>query len=424
VLRRCEPHLAGFDPLNSEQLPVLVALAYAAVEENATARHRLEAAVRATRNAQAVGLLPFQLSWLALLCWLDGDWVSALAHAHASVQLAEESGWTTELPNSLARLATIEATLGKEADAREHVERAAELGARQSTSGIYDAHRGRVLGLLELGAGRAEQAAEHLEVAGGFALAHRMGDSALFNWASDLTEALARAGRTEQARTAHRSAAREAERSRRPTQLAIAARGRGLLAETPEAGCAAFEEALRWHGAARQPFDQARTQLCYGEFLRRNQRRVDARAQLGAALVTFNRLGAAAWARRTEAELGATGMSSRRRAASPTERLTPQELQVAMIVADGATNAEAAARLFLSAKTIEFHLSNVYRKLGIRSRAALVRKVLDGLAEIDPGIATGTAAPPTPPAGTTAVPSAASGALAGADGAPPAAGVR
>jgi DNA-binding CsgD family transcriptional regulator len=283
-----------------------------------------------------------------------------------------------------------------------------------------------VLGLLELGAGRAEQAAEHLEVAGGFALAHRMGDSALFNWAGDLTEALARAGRTEQARTAHRSAVREAERSRRPTQLAIAARGRGLLAETPEAGCAAFEDALRWHTAARQPFEQARTQLCYGEFLRRHQRRVDARAQLGAALVTLNRLGAAAWARRTEGELGATGMTSRRRAASPTERLTPQELQVAMIVTDGATNAEAAARLFLSAKTIEFHLSNVYRKLGIRSRAALVRKVLDGLNEISPEPPAPPPDPgaPTPAAASPAVPSAATGALAAADGAPPGAGVR
>jgi DNA-binding CsgD family transcriptional regulator len=85
-----------------------------------------------------------------------------------------------------------------------------------------------------------------------------------------------------------------------------------------------------------------------------------------------------AWAHRAEGELGATGMTSRRRATNATERLTPQELQVALIVADGATNAEAASRLFLSAKTIEFHLSNVYRKLGIRSRSALVRKVLDG----------------------------------------------
>ena len=79
------------------------------------------------------------------------------------------------------------------------------------------------------------------------------------------------------------------------------------------------------------------------------------------------------WARRAEAELAATGMTSRKGAPSAAERLTPQELQVAMVVADGATNSEAAARLFLSAKTIEYHLSNVYRKLGIRSRSQLAR---------------------------------------------------
>jgi DNA-binding CsgD family transcriptional regulator len=394
-LRRCEPHLPACDPLSSEQLPVLAALAHASLEENPTARDRLEATVRATRAAQAVGLLPFQLSWLALLCWQDGDWASALAHAHASVQIAQETGWATELPNSLIVLATVEAALGQEAPAREHAALAAALGAEQSTSGIFDGHAGRVLGLLELGAGRPERAAEHLEAAGGFALAHRMGDPVLFSWAGDLTEALARAGRPEQARTAHRSAAREAERTRRPTQLAVAARGLGLLADTPEAGTAAFEEALRWHGGAHRPFELARTQLCYGEFLRRHHRRADARAQLGDALTTFTRLGAADWARRAEGELGATGMTSRRRASTATERLTPQELQVALVVADGATNAEAAARLFLSAKTIEFHLSNVYRKLGIRSRSALVRKVLDGLPD---------AAAATPAAAATAAP--------------------
>jgi DNA-binding CsgD family transcriptional regulator len=428
VLRRCEPHMAGCDPLDSEQLPVLNALAYASLEEPTSARRRLEATVRETRAAQAVGLLPFQLSWLAMLCWQDGDWNNAHAHAHTAAQLAQETGWTTELPNSLLVLATVEASLGREDDARAHAAQATGLAAGQSSSGMSDARAGRVLGLLELGAGHAAQAAEHLGVAGGFALAHRMGDPVLFDWAGDLTEALARAGRTEQARTALRSAVREAERSRRPTQLAVAARGRGLLAATDEEGCAAFEDALRWHAAARRPFEEARTQLCYGEFLRRHQRRVDARKQLGEALTTFNRLGATAWARRAEAELGATGITARRRPTgeATTERLTPQELQVALVVADGATNAEAAARLFLSAKTIEFHLSNAYRKLGIRSRSALVRKVLDeGLAEVSPAPA---AAPPRipaqpsagpPPAAPSREPSATTVALAGADGVPP-----
>jgi DNA-binding CsgD family transcriptional regulator len=107
--------------------------------------------------------------------------------------------------------------------------------------------------------------------------------------------------------------------------------------------------------------------------MRRRRRPTEARQVLGDALSTFTRLGARLWAQRTEAELRATGIASRPRREGSTTQLTPQEMQVALVVADGATNVEAAAQLFLSAKTIEFHLSNTYRKLGIRSRAQLVR---------------------------------------------------
>jgi DNA-binding CsgD family transcriptional regulator len=96
-------------------------------------------------------------------------------------------------------------------------------------------------------------------------------------------------------------------------------------------------------------------------------------------LATFSRLGAAPWAHRAETELSAIGVRARLRASSVAERLTAQELQVAVVVAEGVTNAEAAAQLFLSPKTIEFHLSNVYRKLEVRSRTALARKLLTGL---------------------------------------------
>lgn len=380
LLERCDPFLPDCDPLSIDQLLVLAALAHAALEEITTARHWLETAVRKTRGAQAAGLLPFQLSWLTLVCWLDGDWVSALANGYAAVQIAEETGWATELPNCLIALATVEATLGHDDDAREHADLAARLGAGGTEARIFAAQAARVLGLLELGAGRPTEAAEHLGVAGEFALAGRMGDTVLFNWAGNLTEALVRAGRPEQAVQALRSAAREAEPTGRPTANAVVARCRGLLADTLDEGRAAFDEALTWHErAATQPFELARTQLCYGEFLRRHQLRTDARTQLRAALATFGRLGAVAWIRRAEAELQATGLTSRKRAPVATESLTPQELQVAIVVADGVTNAEAAARLFLSAKTIEFHLSNVYRKLGIRSRAELVKLVLAGL---------------------------------------------
>jgi DNA-binding CsgD family transcriptional regulator len=237
---------------------------------------------------------------------------------------------------------------------------------------MFAAHEARVTGLIELGAGRWAEAAEALAVAAEFALAGRLGDPVLFPWAANLTEALVRAGRRDQAARAYRAVIAEAERTGRPAQLALAARCRGLLAGSHDEARRAFDEALARHDEAGQPFELARTQLCYGELLRRDKRRVEARAPLGAALATFERLGAHFWAQRAEVELRAAGVRSRNRGISATDVLTSQELQVAHVVAEGLTNAEAATRLFLTPKTIEFHLSNAYRKLGLRSRAELV----------------------------------------------------
>jgi DNA-binding CsgD family transcriptional regulator len=116
----------------------------------------------------------------------------------------------------------------------------------------------------------------------------------------------------------------------------------------------------------------ARTRLCYGERLRRAGQRVEARRQLRAALEIFERLDAECWAERTQAELRASGERLRRRTPSDQEELTPQELQIALIVAQGKTNKEVGATLFLSPKTVETHLGRIYRKLGITSRAQVV----------------------------------------------------
>ena len=123
------------------------------------------------------------------------------------------------------------------------------------------------------------------------------------------------------------------------------------------------------------PFERARTELAWGERLRRSGRRTEARERLNRALRIFDRLGAAPWAERARGELRASGQSVLTPEQRAEDALTPQELQVAAIVAGGATNREAAAALFLSVKTIEFHLRHVYRKLGIRSRTELARVV-------------------------------------------------
>ncbi|HEX2083656.1 MAG TPA: LuxR C-terminal-related transcriptional regulator, partial [Xanthomonadaceae bacterium] len=374
LLAWCEEHLTKYDPLSIDQLLVVAATAYASVGDHASARRWLESAVRMTRSVGAVGLLPFQLSWLANQCWRDGDWTAGLAHAHAAVNLAEETGWLTELPNALIVLATFEATLGNAAGCREHATRAVELAA-PSGARIVEARAALVLGLSELGDGRPDLAAEHLSVFAEFAYARGLGNPVLLSWAGDLVEAYARVAQPHRAQRAFNVLVTEAEQTGRPTEHAIAARCRGLLYADDEQAYSAFTEALQWHERGQQPFEQARSQLCFGEFLRRHRRPTEARQVLGDALSTFTRLGARVWAQRTEAELRATGIASRPRREGSTTQLTPQELQVALVVADGATNVEAAAQLFLSTKTIEFHLSNIYRKLGIRSRAQLVREV-------------------------------------------------
>ena len=120
------------------------------------------------------------------------------------------------------------------------------------------------------------------------------------------------------------------------------------------------------------PLDRARIHLHYGEYLRRERRRIDARVHLRAAFDGFEWLGAAPWAERALRELRATGEKARKRHLSPLAELTPQELQVARLVGAGATNKAVASQLFVSPKTVEYHLRKVFAKLGISSRMELV----------------------------------------------------
>ena len=121
-------------------------------------------------------------------------------------------------------------------------------------------------------------------------------------------------------------------------------------------------------------FQHARTYLAYGERLRRAQRRRDARVQLRAAAEIFDRLDARPWAERARAELRASG-ETLARGGDGGEQLTPQELQIALLVSEGRTNAEVGRAVFLSTRTVEFHLSRTYRKLGVASRTELTRKL-------------------------------------------------
>jgi DNA-binding NarL/FixJ family response regulator len=131
-------------------------------------------------------------------------------------------------------------------------------------------------------------------------------------------------------------------------------------------------------GPDQRPFDRARTQLLYGEWLRRARRRTEARPQLAAALETFQRLGASPWADRARTELRATGRTLRRQDTARVP-LTPQEMQVVRLVAEGGSNHEVAAKLFLSPRTVGYHLYKAFPKLGVTSRTELAHLDLDAL---------------------------------------------
>jgi DNA-binding CsgD family transcriptional regulator len=153
-----------------------------------------------------------------------------------------------------------------------------------------------------------------------------------------------------------------------PTGFAVGARSQAFL--EPEDFERHLTVALRWHERSHVPFERARTELALGMHLRRSRLRREARGHLESALTTFDNLGVVCWARRSRAELEATGLHVTR-AETGLAGLTPQELQAALHVARGLANREVAAQLFLSVKTVEFHVSNAFQKLGVNRRTQL-----------------------------------------------------
>jgi DNA-binding CsgD family transcriptional regulator len=191
--------------------------------------------------------------------------------------------------------------------------------------------------------------------------------------APDVIDAALRLGDTERARAALDRFAAWVPVTRAPVVKGMLGRCRGLLAEDPDEAHRLFQEALEHHAPGTPVWERARTQLAYGERLRRERRKTEARAQLRNAVDAFEGLGAAPWAERARGELNATGETARKRDVSTLDQLTPQELRIARLVADGGTNREVAAQLFVSPKTVDYHLRKVFVKLGISSRVELAR---------------------------------------------------
>lgn len=344
------------------------------LEDYQRSRAVLERVGERARAADAAGLLSYGLDQLAKLETRVDNLTRAYALELECLQITEPLGNDVARAASLAWLGLVEAMLGR-GESREHAEAALEIANQHRDA--YNIVRARgALGLEALGRRDAAAAVEWLEPAVRMLEKGGVGNPNVFRLEADLVEALTRLGVPERAESHLARFEKQAQSTRSPWSRSAAARCRAFLSADGELGDA-FVTALRLHDHDPSAFERARTELCYGERLRRCGQRRAAREQLRSALTTFDRVGAQPWADHARLELRASGEHIRRRDPSDTERLTPQELQIALLVAEGLTNRDAAARLFLSPKTVEFHLTRIYRKLDIHSRSELVRRMID-----------------------------------------------
>jgi len=373
VMEPLVDRLLAVDPLGEDPITLgAVAQTLRWTEQWDRAYAMLERIVGAARAAGAPSMLPFPLAVLADSELRRGRIAAAYAAASESVELAAETGQTVESSFSLVMLGRVEAVLGHDEDCRTHVAAGLDFSRRMGASSI-EIFGAAALGLLELSLGHADRAVVHLAECQRLEEGFDVRLPTLHQGAADHVEACIRCGALTEAERALALLERRAVQTGLRWPAATAARCRGLLADEADYETE-FESALALHGAD-MPFERARTLLCLGMRRRRSRRRADARAALHAALAFFEAAGAEPWAEQARAELRAAGDVSEPSVDHSLRSLTPQELQVALVVAKGATNREAAASLFLSPKTVEFHLGNAYRKLGLRSRTELVRRV-------------------------------------------------
>ena len=196
-------------------------------------------------------------------------------------------------------------------------------------------------------------------------------------------EAAVRCGELDAARRAVDALREQTQASGTAWARGVEARSRALISEGDDAD-ALYRQAISELAESRLRVELARAQLLYGEWLRRQNRRVDAREQLRAAHEAFVEMGAAPFAERAGRELLATGETVRKRTVETLDDLTPQEAQIARLAAEGNTNAEIGAQLFLSPRTVEWHLRKVFGKLDISSRRELRSALPDGRAAAVP----------------------------------------
>jgi len=327
---------------------------------------------RIARESGALTVLPVTLSIRASVHMFAGD----LPAAASLVEEAEALGEAIDNRGVRNAAVTLAAFRGVEHEAREMI----------GSSAKDFSHRGEGLGVsmtlwatavLGNGLARYEDA---------FAAAEEVLADPHDLWFSpfaavELIEAASRTGRRESVAGALARLAGTTSASGTYWGRAVEARSRALLNDGAAAE-ALYREAIDRLEGTPLRLDLARTHLVYGEWLRRERRRIDGREQLRVAHALFSEFGMEAFAERARVELLATGERARKRTFEKTNELTPQEAKIARLVGQGATNRDIAAQLFISPSTVEYHLHKVFRKLGVKSRTQLARRVLELAEEI------------------------------------------
>lgn len=326
-------------------------------------------AIEAARARGAVSSLPQMLEIVVQAQLWMGRYDAVAANAMDGLRLAQETGRSTSGAQHLAWLALTAAVEGDGETCGLRAARAIELAGVHGVS-VAEALGTLALAHLDVAEGRHTDAVNRLRTVA------RTGDPLVIRVMATplLVESAVRTGDIEQARTALGVLERWADSTRDPDRRALAARCHALLAPSAEAE-ERFGEALELHRKGSCAFETARTRLLYGGMLRRSRRPGAAREHLHGALETFERYGARLWSEHARAELRAAGESVRPSGSRSDAGtlLTAQQFQIATLVAEGATNREVAARLFISPRTVEHHLRNIFARLGVRSRVELAR---------------------------------------------------
>jgi DNA-binding CsgD family transcriptional regulator len=363
-----EPHLFD-DPRRPDWLVVGTLF----LRESGAGRDLVGRIVAEQRARTALGALPNLLFHTARDDATTDRWPSALAGFDESITLARETGQLTDLAVSLAGLAWLQARMGRVEECRANCAEALTL-AQQHGIALAELWARFAVGDMSLAAGDAAAAVRRFTELQ--ETMHRIGFGDVdVAPGPELAEAQLRQGDVEDAEATARDYLCRAREKGQPWALARAHRAMALCSIDAGERTAWFGNALQCHADSLDLYEEARTRLAFGAALRRDRSRVAARPHLRKALEQFEHLGAAPWADLAARELDATGERARRGGDGYAATLTAQEMSIARMLGAGKTTKEAAAALFLSPKTVEYHLRHIYQKLQISSRAELAEAV-------------------------------------------------